>query len=297
MQVLTTDDIRSALAVAGLGRDDTVFVYADLRTPGMVAGGRDRDAFCEAYLSAILDVLGPEGTLVVPTYTTQVARFDIDFELESTPTPMGLFPEYVRTRPGAVRSVHPLLSLTAYGAGAARVCSDNGASAYGVDSPFARLLEGGAKVMSIGLDRYYSVGVAHHLEAACMLPYCYNKLLKWRPIVAGQRQERPYFATVRYPEFMSVPYNFHRLAEAVDAAGGIGTAGLGGSQICLSDYRGSFDLGARLLRDDPYLFLSEPPPFVYGKVPFDGPTAQHDRVAGAGDTDRLPGMNWLGYYL
>jgi aminoglycoside 3-N-acetyltransferase len=297
MHTVTRDDIRAAVAAAGIGRGQVVFVYADLRTVGMIKGVRDRAGFCDAWLQAIFDVIGPSGTLVVPTYTTQVARFDIEFILESTPTPMGIFPEFVRACPGAIRSVHPLLSLTAYGADAAAVCGDNGTSAYGVDSPFARLLESGARIMSIGLDRYYSVGVAHHLEAACSLPYCYNKLLKWQPVVAGRRLNRQYFATVRYPEFLGIPYNFHRLAQAVEAVDGIRTAPLGGSRICSADYRQAFDIGRRALRDDPYLFLSEPPPFVYGTVPFDGPTASHDRVVAPGDVDRLAHMNWSGYYL
>ena len=297
MRFVTIAGIRDALAAAGLERGQVVFAYTDLRTVGMVEGAGDRDAFCAAYLGAIMDVLGPEGTLVVPTYTTQVARFDIDFVLEETPTPMGLFPEYVRTRPGAVRSVHPLLSLTAYGADAARICSDNGTSAYGPDSPFARLLECGARTLVIGLDRYYAIGGVHHLEAACQLPYCYNKLLKWQPVVGGQRLSRRYFATVRYPEFMGIPYDFNRLADALDAAGGIRRAPLGRSEVFAADYRHAFETGMRRLRDDPWLLLGEPPPFVYGKVPFDGPTAGHDRVAGQGDADRLSTMNWLGYYL
>ena len=95
--------------------------------------GKNVQTHRKTALTAILDVIGPSGTLVVPTYTSQVARFDIDFVLEETP--MGIFPEFVRTRPGAVRSVHPLLSLTAYGADAERICTDDGTSAYGPDSP------------------------------------------------------------------------------------------------------------------------------------------------------------------
>lgn len=297
MHAITIDDIRESLQAVGLTAGDTVFVYSDLRTIGAVRSAGTREAFCAAYLQALLEIVGGDGTIVVPTYTTQVARFDLDFVWEETPTPMGLFPEYVRTRPGSVRSLHPLLSLTALGAGATRICTDNGTSSHGIDSPYDRMREAGAKVLSLGLDRIYSVGIAHHLEAACSLPYCYNKLLKWRPIVAGVRLPRQYFATVRYQEFLDIPYDLNAFADAVDAAGGMRRAPLGGSLAYMTDYRFCFDLGRILLRDEPYLFLAREPAFVYGRVPFDGPTAGRDGVAASDDAERVERMNWAGYYL
>lgn len=297
MRQITITDICDSLRAVGLDYGQTVFVYTDLRNIGALRGVRTRHDFCAAYLHAILDVIGPEGTLVVPTYTTQVARFDLDFIWEETPTPMGIFPEHVRTRPGSVRSIHPLLSLTAHGRHAARICADNGTSSHGVDSPYDRMREAGAKILSIGLGRIYAVGIAHHLEAACSLPYCYNKLLKWRPVVAGRRLERPYFATLRYAEFLDIPYALDRFADAVDAADGMRAVELGNSTVCMTDYRHCFDVGRVMLRDQPYMFLAREPDFVYGQIPFDGPTATRDRIATPDDAGRLSHMNWSGYYL
>jgi|AGTN01.2.fsa_nt_gi Aminoglycoside N3''-acetyltransferase len=297
MRTVSREEIGRRLDEVGLRRNDTVFVYSDLRCIGPVAGARDREAFCDAYLSAMLDVVGPGGTVAVPTYTTQVARFDLDFVWESTQSAMGIFPEHVRSRQGAVRSLHPLFSLTALGANAGAICSDNGTSSHGVDSPFARLLEHDALILSIGLDRIYAVGVAHHLEAACSLPYCYNKLLKWRPIVGGKPIDRAFFATVRYPEFLKIPYDLNVLLEAVAVESGLKSAPLGRSVVCSSRYRHAFNVGRMLLRDRPYMLLAEEPAFVYGEIPFDGPTAGRDSITAPGDLERLANMNWLGFYL
>ena len=86
MQQLTRSDISGAIAAAGICAGDIVYLQIDLRTLGIIKGARTREAFCGSYLEAIFDVLGGQGTLVVPTYTTQVARFDMDFIWEETPT-------------------------------------------------------------------------------------------------------------------------------------------------------------------------------------------------------------------
>ena len=36
--------------------------------------------------------------MVVPTFTTQIARFDMNFIWEETPSVLGTFAEYIRTK-------------------------------------------------------------------------------------------------------------------------------------------------------------------------------------------------------
>lgn len=294
MDTIDTKDISAALKAVGIRPGDSVYVQSDLRTPGWIRGVKSRDAFCQAYYDAIREIIGDAGTLVVPTYTTQVARYDMDFIWEETPSLLGIFTEFVRTRPDSLRSLHPLHSLCAIGPEKEFICSDNGTSDFGWDSPPHRMLQKKVKIVSIGLESGYAVGIAHHLDAACNLPHVYNKLLKWSPIVRGVRDPRHYVAVVRYL-YLGVRIELTRFVRHMRRKGGLRSARIGGSWVHTTDYEETFFEGTRVLRDDPSFMLEKPPQFEYGRIPFDGPTAGADGIGKALDGQRS--LNWGGYYL
>ena len=59
----TVQSLGSDLRALGLAAGDTVLVHSSARSLGFAAGGS------QAVVQALLDVLGPSGTLVVPTHT------------------------------------------------------------------------------------------------------------------------------------------------------------------------------------------------------------------------------------
>jgi len=296
METIAKNEIIKALKAAGVRSGQVIYLQSDLRGPGKIEGVKTREEFCGAYFESIFELIGKEGTLVVPTYTTQVARFDIDFVWEETPSLMGIFSEFVRRHPQSLRSVHPTKSLCAIGRDKEFICGDNGTNAYGWHSPFHRMLIKKAKILTIGLVSGYVVGIAHHLEAAYCLPYVYNKLLKWSPIISGKRDKKPYFATVRYLN-LDVEYDLTAWVKHMRELGGVKSARLGGGKVHMADYEQVFTEGSKLLKENPYYFLKQPPDFKYGIIPFDGPTAQKDDIASNDDMAKLKSMNWKGYYL
>ena len=291
MKLIDKGQIRDALAAVGVERGRVVYLQTDLTTIGMVAGTRSRDEFCQAYLDCLFDLLGPEGTLVVPTYTTQVARFDMDFIWEETPTVLGTFPEYVRQRPDSLRSLHPVVSFTAMGAQRQAICGDNGVSGFGWDSPAHRFWEADGLAVTIGLPRGYAVGIPHHIEALSTVPYMYNKLLKWEPIVAGKPIGRRFVLNVRWLH-LEYTYSFRRWVDALQAEGVLRSVALGGHHVHSAPYRRSFAIATEALRADPNYLFERPLEIPCGREPFDGPTAARE-PAGAPDKE----LSWTGYYL
>ena len=296
MELIDRRMIADAFRTVGLRHGDTVYIQSDLARIGALKGMRCREDLCGAYVGALFDVIGDEGTLVVPTYTTQVARYDIDFVLEETPTLLGIFADYVRTLPGSVRSLHPVHSFAAMGAGKERICVGNGTSDFGWDSPPHRLLEGGAKIVSIGLESGYAVGLAHHLEAAYCLPYVYNKLLKWQPIANGIRCRRQYFGVVRHL-YLKTRYDLTDFVRHMRSLQGLWSARLGGGWVHATRYEQAFAEGGKILRDRPYFLLAHEPAFEYGVIPFDGPTCGADGIGGQISRDQVEDINWSGFYL
>jgi aminoglycoside 3-N-acetyltransferase len=167
-----TDTPRTRVSMAadlralGVTHGGVVLVHTALSQLGWVCGGP------VALAQALLDALGPAGTLVVPTHTTgnsdpahwenppvpeawwPVVRAHMPvFDPQITPSHgVGVLPEVVRNLPGALRSAHPQTSFAAIGPHAERITAghtlENG---LGEGSPLARLYELDAEVLLLGV--------------------------------------------------------------------------------------------------------------------------------------------------
>jgi len=135
----------------GAKEGDCLGVALSFRSVGRVEGGPD------AFIDALLDTIGPDGTLMMNSYTRfyQVPQIKSPrkgriFDYRSTPTWTGLVPETFRKRPGTIRSRHPLSSIAATGKLAAYLTKghDETASSY---SPYSRLAKIDGKMLYIGL--------------------------------------------------------------------------------------------------------------------------------------------------
>jgi aminoglycoside 3-N-acetyltransferase len=154
---MIADDLRSL----GLGWGDRVVVHSSLRAVGRVDGGAD------AVVDALLDVLGPDGLLVVPAFTYTTVRFDPARD----PGRSGVIAEAVRLRPGAVRSLHPTHSVAALGSQAREVCAGHeDRAATGVDSPLDWLARRGGFVLLLGVAHIANTTV-HVGESRARAPY------------------------------------------------------------------------------------------------------------------------------
>jgi aminoglycoside 3-N-acetyltransferase len=128
------------------------------------------------HLTALRELLGPEGTIVVPTATLNLCNTDTVFDPETTPShQMGAFSEFVRQLPGARRSFHPFWSHTALGARAADVVDNVSRHGQGMGSVWSRLIEADALSIHIGKHPSRTVSVVHHIELVVGVPYRYTK--------------------------------------------------------------------------------------------------------------------------
>ncbi|MBO1335095.1 aminoglycoside N(3)-acetyltransferase [Streptomyces sp. VRA16 Mangrove soil] len=157
-----TGRLPGLLRSLGVRRGGVLLVHAALGGTGLDAG---------AVRDALLDALGPGGTLVVPAFTPENSdtstahlkrvahlspaeqdafRADMaPFDARRTPCPeMGALAECVRATPGAVRSTHPQTSFAALGTRAARLMAGHGLDCHlGERSPLAKLYAVDAQVL------------------------------------------------------------------------------------------------------------------------------------------------------
>ena len=154
-------------------------VHSSLGKIGWTVGGP------VVVIRALLEVLGREGTLVMPAESPHVldpgdwndARVRADwhetiratlpiFDRYTTPTTMGAIPEAFRTYPGTQRSNHPIVSVCANGQLASDITNEHSlAFCEGRGTPFEKLynLDAQTLLLGVGFNRCTSLHFAESL--------------------------------------------------------------------------------------------------------------------------------------
>lgn len=163
---VTRERLQEDFASLGVISGQVLMMHSSLKSIGWVPGG------VQLVMEALLEVLGPEGTLMVPTHTTHLTdpatwaappapkdwhetirngypAFD---PLTTQTRGMGVLCETARRWPGAVRSDHPHTSFCAIGPRAKDLMADHAlASPMGTGSPLQKLYEADGSTLLLGV--------------------------------------------------------------------------------------------------------------------------------------------------
>ena len=210
-------------------------------------------------VDALLGILGPHGTLAVPTFTfshgrqARLGETAPVLDLTRDPSEMGRISERVRMLPGTRRSRHLLHSVAAVGPLAEELTAIHGPSAWAGDSPFWKLYEMGARILLLGVP-YLRCTFFHVVEQLVQATY-----RRWVDIEARLREpdgtERPLPTRAYVPAAGFQGNDFNKLGALLESRG-MSTAGAVGNAVArLFDARDAFDAGLAEYRKDPLLFV------------------------------------------
>lgn len=286
MKLVDKKSLRAELGTLNLNNGDKVLIFSDIVSVGRISEFQTREDYCSFYYNFIREKIGTKGTIIVPTYTPDVARYDHNFDRCFTKSQNGLFSEYVRCLDKSLRSDHPLNSVSAIGSDARLFCEGLGTSNFGWNSPFQKMHEADIKIISIGTCPGVSLGIAHYIEAICCLPYVYNKLLKWASFTNGIEDTRQFFATVRHLK-LSYRLNYTQWSLKLSKLNHFQVSKFGASYIAQTEFGSAFKVAVRELSKNPYFFLSSKPNFVFGELPFDGATLKEEIKNSGGPINKL----------
>ena len=242
------------LGFIGLREADWVMMHSSLSALGLVNGG------ATTVVDAILNVVGPSGTILVPAFRDSVWDDPAQFKnTDCSPCPQRLCPsrqpgfqgamaEEVRKRDGSLRSCHPSHSWVGLGPSAKALLEGhcNSPTPCGAGNPFETLvtLDGCILTLGVGVDK---VTLWHYYEEILQVPYLGHYWPNERHLnhCAGGRR---------------IQYDFPGLIQDICRASGIlRMGGVGKSISGLMRARAFESFLATIFADDPNCLVLRPP--------------------------------------
>jgi aminoglycoside N3'-acetyltransferase len=175
---VTREDIATTLRDLGLSAGDGVMVHSSLKSLGRVAGG------AAAVIEALMQVLTPEGTLMMPSFNHGEPFWQGGPGLcdpRSTPTTNGVIPDLFWRLPGVCRSLDPTHSIAAWGRSARRYTQFHHRTlTMGPESPLGLLGREGGLGLFIGVT--YKVNTYHHVVETTLGAPCLGRRTESYPV-------------------------------------------------------------------------------------------------------------------
>ncbi len=145
---LNLEQLETVLTSLGVQKDMMLVVHCSLSDLGASLPQ------AKLVIELLLKMVGKQGTILVPTFTYISANPDRPFDIRYSRSDLGLFSEFFRLHPRAVRSMHPTHSVAAIGKHAEYLVRDHEKldTPFGIGSPWEKLLEWDTQILVLGMN-------------------------------------------------------------------------------------------------------------------------------------------------
>ena len=252
---VTKEDIKIGLGKLGLKRGDNVGVHSSLSSFGYIEGDAD------AVIDAILETVGEEGTVVVPTYSNNIENLEktqeeidmgitwkyrvLPYDPKRDGCWTGKIPDTFWRRDGAVRNSHPTHSLTVIGPMAEEFSHKYG-SEY-ADNEWYKLMMMDGYILLLGVTLACCSSM-HLAERGIQLPqHILDKTTPPQDLYEKFKKDNIGYGYGPYP-------GFGKMEEICIKHGIMKTVKIGETTVKLLRLRELIDLYAEYLQKDPDLF-------------------------------------------
>ena len=182
-------DIVNALKNVGLKPGDNIFVHSNIGFFGKLEGGNNKDDYYRIFKDAIFEVIGSEGTLVVPTFTYSYCWNQV-YDKHSSKSTCGFFSEMVRNDSSSVRSEDGNFSIAAIGKNALYFVSDSPSDSFGEDSFWGKFLKLEGKFCNWNFDSASTF--IHFVEKQLNVDYRYDKTFLGKSLIKGKKVDKKF---------------------------------------------------------------------------------------------------------
>lgn len=219
---------------------------------GIPEEGKEPERIVDLILEAFFDVIGEEGTLVLPTFTYSFPKGKV-YDPDHSPGIGGAFTEMVRKKPEVYRSLDPSVSVAAIGADARGITENMPENSYAADGVFGRLLDREAKICNMNRD--IGTTIVHYAERDAKVPYRFDKTFHGTIRVDGEERETKNTIWVRYLHEQTKPV-FEPMDELAEARELCSKVAIGRGFVKVMTARDQYDLVVDTLPDRPWFLTA-----------------------------------------
>lgn len=204
MSTLTRTDFANALRCAIPPDDEVVVLYTGIWAFAQKFDTPLRD-LPALLLDTILDTIGPNRTLLMPTFSNDFVRTR-RFDLKLSRVDNGVLSQLFLKTSGAQRSRQPLHSYAVLGPRAGEVLALPCTTAWGPDSIIGWMERVNARICPLGLPWHQGCSFFHWVEEHLQVPYRYFK--RFAGTLLENDREIGSCAEVKYSWSLRVPAQF-----------------------------------------------------------------------------------------
>ena len=149
----------------------------------------------------ILEHVGPEGTIICPTFSFSFIKTKI-FNIHKTKSHLGYFENFFLNQKNVIRSEHPIFSIAVWGKNK-EIIKPCGRFSFGANSPFSNFIDYKVKFLNIGIKWVETCTYLHHLEHLNGINHRFYKPTKGKIINKGKSKTNIFYNPVRFIKLKS----------------------------------------------------------------------------------------------
>lgn len=170
----TLSHLHVKLKEVGLSPRDLVMVHGDSAIFESISRN-EKPKSSHEFIHEFLEYFNV-GTVLIPTFTYSATRSEV-FDVENTPSEIGLFSEIFRTHPNARRTSHPIFSFVIFGKNTEKFLDAAIDDCFGVNSIFDIFLKNSGKLVCMGCS-INRLTFVHYVEQTMGVSYRHLKVFK-----------------------------------------------------------------------------------------------------------------------
>jgi len=240
-------DLVEGFRRVGIQKGDIIYCHSSLSKLGYVEGG------AEAVVDALMEVIGPDGTLAMPAGTYSLGKDGAVFDVRSSPSELGAITEALRRR-AKCRSHHLTESVCALGRLAEKITGTHSVTPCGAESPFRKFIEMGAQILLLGVPHNNNT-TFEAIEERLAPEYVRFKEIHGAYMMdeAGEKKSLP-----AKLHDMLYPYDFNRMDKTLFRAGAQTQIVIGESIIRRISAKRMYEITRRIMEENPYALRMRP---------------------------------------
>ena len=172
------NQIRNLFNNIEIKKKDFIFLVSDITKLMFYFKKKNINFDINCFLDTILEAIGIDGTLVLPTYNWDFCK-GVDFNYKKTQSVTGVLGKVALKRDDFIRTTNPIYSFAVAGKEKNNLYNLKHSSCFGEDSPFSYFHKKNVKYLSIGVDyKFLGFTPVHYVEEKVGVSYRYFKDFK-----------------------------------------------------------------------------------------------------------------------